>query len=146
MDKDELLKLDNQVCFALYACSREITKLYRPILSDIGLTYTQYITMLALWEKDSVTVKELGSRLLLDSGTLTPLLKKLESMGHIVRGRDKVDERNLVIKVTEKGMQLKELAYQVPLRLFKQLNLTPEEAIVFRDQAYGVIARMDSNI
>ena len=88
MDKSAMLELDNQLCFALYACAREVTKLYRPFLDELGLTYTQYVTLLALWEKDEVPVKELGRRLYLDSGTLTPLLKKLEAMGLLRRERD----------------------------------------------------------
>src|SRR5690242_13802851 len=89
MDSRSTLKLDNQLCFAVYACSREITKLYHPLLRELGLTYTQYITLLALWEEDRVSVKQLGQRLYLDSGTLTPLLKKLELMQLVTRERDK---------------------------------------------------------
>ncbi|MBP5272403.1 MAG: MarR family transcriptional regulator, partial [Clostridia bacterium] len=85
LPEDELLKLDNQLCFSLYVCSKEVIKRYKPLLEPYGLTYTGYITMMALWEKDNVNVKELGSRLFLDSGTLTPLLKKLEAQGYVER-------------------------------------------------------------
>ncbi|GGG73239.1 MarR family winged helix-turn-helix transcriptional regulator [Paenibacillus radicis (ex Gao et al. 2016)] len=145
-DKDELLKLENQLCFAFYACSREITKLYRPILSELDLTYTQYITMLALWEKDGVTVKDLGARLLLDSGTLTPLLKKLEAMQLITRDRDKADERNLVIRVTEHGAQLKEKAMCVPAQLSQQMNIPIEEVNSIRDQIQDLLSKLEPTV
>lgn len=114
---DEILKLDNQLCFALYVCSKEIIKKYKPILEPLGLTYTGYITMLALWEEDGITVKDLGNRLYLDSGTLTPLLKKLESQDFITRIRSSNDERNVVITLTEKGRTLKNHALNVPMDL-----------------------------
>ncbi len=111
---DEILKLDNQLCFALYVCSKEIIKKYKPILEPLGLTYTGYITMLALWEEDNLTVKDLGNKLYLDSGTLTPLLKKLESQNFINRIRSSNDERNVVITLTQKGRELKSVAVNVP--------------------------------
>ncbi len=114
---DELLKLDNQLCFALYVTSREIIKQYKPLLDPLGLTYTAYIALLALWEKDEVTVKELGQRLYLDSGTLTPLLKKLESKGLVTRERSPLDERNVYITLTKEGHDLKEKAVHVPKSL-----------------------------
>ncbi|WP_347463467.1 MarR family transcriptional regulator [Clostridium sp. KNHs205] len=109
-----MLRLDNQLCFALYVCSKEIIKKYKPILEPLGLTYTGYITMLALWEEDGLTVKELGNKLYLDSGTLTPLLKKLEAQDYITRIRSSNDERNVVITLTDKGQNLKSQAIQVP--------------------------------
>jgi MarR family transcriptional regulator, organic hydroperoxide resistance regulator len=111
---EEMLRLDNQLCFALYVCSKEIIKKYKPILEPLGLTYTGYITMLALWEEDGLTVKDLGNKLYLDSGTLTPLLKKLEAQDYITRIRSSNDERNVVITLTEKGQNLKSQAIQVP--------------------------------
>ncbi len=114
---DELLKLDNQLCFALYVTSREIIKNYKPLLDPLGLTYTAYITFLALWEKDDITVKELGKRLYLDSGTLTPLLKKLEAKGLLERRRSPRDERNVYITLTDEGRALKEKAASVPMDL-----------------------------
>ncbi len=127
MERDAALRLDNQLCFAVYALSREITKRYQPHLKKLGLTYTQYITMLVLWEQDGLTVKQLGARLLLDSGTLTPLLKKLEAMGHLARSRDRNDERSVVISLTEQGRRLKEDARDVPRRMFCEGGVTQEE-------------------
>lgn len=115
--KDDLLKLDNQVCFALYVCSKEIIKLYKPLLEPFALTYTGYITLMALWEQDQVTVKSLGKRLYLDSGTLTPLLKKLEAQGLLVRKRSPEDERNVYISLTEKGHDLKDALSHIPKQL-----------------------------
>lgn len=130
----ELLKLDNQLCFALYACSREVTKLYKPFLDELGLTYTQYITLLVLWEKDDITVKELGTRLHLDSGTLTPLLKKIEVMGLVTRIRDKEDERNVYVKLTDEGIRMKDKAAEVPFKLFCSLGIASEEAVLLKDK------------
>lgn len=127
MQPHEWMKLDNQLCFAFYTCSREIMKLYRPLLAEFGLTYTQYITLLSLWEQDNVTVKDLGAKLFLDSGTLTPLLKKLENMELITRTRDKADERNVIIALTERGRALQEQAAQVPLKLYEGTKVTKEE-------------------
>lgn len=120
---DDALKLDNQLCFALYVCSKEIIKKYKPLLDPLGLTYTGYITLLALWEEDNITVKDLGSRLFLDSGTLTPLLKKLESQGYVKRVRSSSDERNVVIQLTDEGKQLKNKAYPVPKDLICSTKL-----------------------
>ncbi|WP_138754989.1 MarR family winged helix-turn-helix transcriptional regulator [Paenibacillus sinopodophylli] len=128
MDNQDVLKLDNQICFAFYACSREITKLYRPMLEKIDLTYTQYVTMLALWEEDHVTVTALGNKLYLDSGTLTPLLKKLEAAGHLTRTRDRNDERSVIVELTEQGRALREQAIEFPYQLACKLDGTPEEA------------------
>ncbi len=116
-DTDELLKLDNQLCFALYVTSKEIIRQYKPLLDPLDLTYTGYIAMLALWERDEVTVKDLGQRLYLDSGTLTPLLKKLEKQGFVERVRDRKDERKVVLSLTEKGRELKARAADVPRQL-----------------------------
>lgn len=144
MNEDEWMKLDNQVCFSLYACSREITKLYRPVLSELGLTYTQYVTLLSLWEQDKVTMKELGARLLLDSGTLTPLLKKLEGMSLITRIRDKADERNLVIQLTDDGRELKKRAADVPKRVYGGLDITPEEFHAVHKQVRDLLGKIDA--
>lgn len=125
---EECLKLDHQLCFPLYACSKEIIKRYKPLLDKINLTYTQYITMMVLWEKKEVNVKELGDYLYLDSGTLTPLLKKLEQKGYISRIRSTIDERNLIISITEKGMNLIDIAKDIPIEISKCVNLNEEEA------------------
>ena len=107
MKPEDKLKLDNQLCFAVYVASKEIIKQYKPFLDPLGLTYTQYITLLALWEKSDISVKELGQRLFLDSGTLTPLLKKLEAMNLIERVRSSDDERLIIVSLTKKGLDLK---------------------------------------
>ena len=106
MKPEDKLKLDNQLCFAVYVASKEIIKQYKPFLDPLGLTYTQYITLLALWEKSDISVKELGQRLFLDSGTLTPLLKKLEAMNLIERVRSSDDERLIIVSLTKKGLDL----------------------------------------
>lgn len=112
--RDEWLRLDRQLCFALYSSSLAMTKLYKPLLDPLGLTYPQYLAMLVLWERDGVSVSELGRRLLLDSGTLTPLLKRLESGGLVQRLRDAQDERRVLVQLTPAGRQLKAKAAQVP--------------------------------
>jgi DNA-binding MarR family transcriptional regulator len=126
---DEMLKLDNQLCFAMYAASKEITRLYKPLLDTLGITYTQYITLLVLWEKDNITVKELGEKLYLDSGTLTPLLKKLEAMEIVKRTRDTKDERNVYVELTSKGRELKVSALKIPERIFCGTGLSIEDAL-----------------
>lgn len=122
------LKLENQICFPLYACAKEVVKKYKPFLDEIDLTYTQYIAMMVLWEKKRVNVKALGTCLYLDSGTLTPLLKKMEKKGLVVRERSAEDERNLNVTVTAKGEALKEKAAVIPIRMGKCINLSPEDA------------------
>ncbi len=112
------LALKNQLCFALYVCSKEIIKKYGPSLEKHNLTYTSYIALMSLWEKDNVTVKQLGEQLFLDSGTLTPLLKKMESQGLIERKRSKEDERTVYITLTERGREMKEECRDVPVSMF----------------------------
>ena len=129
---DEALKLDNQLCFALYACSREITKLYKPILDELSITYTQYISLLVLWEKDNITVNEMGKKLHLDSGTLTPLLKKLESMNLVTRIRDTIDERKVYVALTQKGIELKKMAIEIPNKIFCSSGLSIESAVLLK--------------
>ena len=123
----EALKLEKQLCFPLYACSRHMIRLYKPFLDKLELTYTQYITMMVLWERKAVTVKELGTELYLDSGTLTPLLKKLEERELVTRRRSELDERNLIVTVTEKGMALRDQALYIPEEMTKCVNLEKEE-------------------
>ena len=125
--KYDALKLSNQLCFPLYACSREMIKLYKPWLDELGLTYTQYITMMVLWEHHATTVKSLGQELYLDSGTLTPLLKKLEDKGLVTRRRSEQDERNLIVTLTEKGAALREEALHIPAEMTKCVNLPKED-------------------
>ena len=129
MDKYESIKLDNQLCFSLYATSREIIKLYKPFLDKFNLTYTQYVAMLVLWEDEKSTVKDIGKRLHLDSGTLTPLLKKIESMGLIKRYRDVNDDRVVVVELTEEGRLLKDDVTEVPHEMLCKINMPIERAI-----------------
>ena len=140
-DKYECLKLENQLCFPLYACSKEIVRRYKPFLDEIDLTYTQYITMMVLWEDESLSVKQLGERLYLDSGTLTPVLKTLEKKGLLKRERSKDDERNLIVTLTEEGEQLKEKAVTIPERLAGCLDLDRESAA----QLYRILRKLMEN-
>lgn len=135
----DALKLENQLCFPIYACSREIIKKYKPLLEPLGLTYTQYIAMMVLWEKDDITVKQLGEKLYLDSGTLTPVLKKMEAEGFIIRERRTEDERNVYITLTDKGTVLKDQAINVPEQLAKCINLSPEELKMLYKLVYKLL-------
>ena len=128
MDKYEKIKLDNQLCFSLYAASREVIKIYKPLLDKYGLTYTQYIAMLVVWEHEKITVKEMGQKLHLDSGTLTPVLKKLLSMELIEKYRDKNDDRVVVVEISEKGKELKDGIIEVPEQMYCKLGKNIEEA------------------
>ena len=127
MDKYDCLKLDNQLCFPLYACSREIVRQYTPYLEPLGLTYTQYITLMALWEHRMLSVKDMGKLLHLDSGTLTPVLKKLEEKGLVNRRRSREDERSLIVSLTEKGEALREQAVEIPAKVAGSLRLPQED-------------------
>ncbi len=145
MDKEyEGLKLENQLCFPLYACSKEIVRLYKPYLDEIDLTYTQYITMMVLWEKESLGVKELGEALYLDSGTLTPLLKKLEAKGLVKRQRCEEDERCLLVSLTEKGKGLKDKALPIPEAISAYVHISEEEKSQLYDLLYKILARLDA--
>lgn len=129
MNREETLLLKNQICFNLYATSRKITQHYKSLLDPLGLTYPQYLVMLVLWEKNEPTnIKFLCQKLLLDTGTLTPMLKKMETNGIIKRERSKTDERQVMIALTEQGQQLKNAALEVPTEVLKKLNLSIEEA------------------
>ena len=139
MDKYDALKIDNQLCFPLYAASREIIKKYRPFLEEIGLTYTQYITMMVVWENKSVSVKELGDKLFLDSGTLSPVLKSLEAKDCITRKRKSDDERVLTVSVTDEGERLREKAVQIPTRISSCVPLTPDEASTLYSLLYKLL-------
>lgn len=133
------LKLENQLCFPLYACSKEIIKRYKPLLTSLDLTYTQYIVMMVMWEKQKINVKSLGEVLFLDSGTLTPVLKKLESKGYISRTRNSEDERNLIISIEQKGIKLREKAKNIPEEMTKCVNLTQDEAITLYKTLYKIL-------
>ncbi len=141
-DKYESLKLSNQLCFPLYACSKEIIRKYKPYLDEIDLTYTQYIAMMVLWEKKTVNVKMLGECLYLDSGTLTPVLKKLESKGYITRERSSEDERNLVVSITPEGEKLKDKALSIPPSMGSCVKLTAEEYQVLYKLLYKIIGNV----
>ncbi len=141
MEKDlDPLLLKYQLCFPLYACARETIKLYKPHLDELDLTYTQYIAMMVLWEKKAVTVKELGAELYLDSGTLTPLLKKMEAKGLLTRRRSTDDERSLIVSLTPEGEALRERALQVPKEMVKYFQLKPEEGRTLYDLLYKLLA------
>ncbi len=133
----DCLKLDNQLCFPLYVSAKEVVRRYKPFLDEIDLTYTQYITMMVMWEEKKLNSKTLGDRLFLDSGTFTPVLKKLEEKGLITRKRDAEDERNLMIEITDRGEALKEKAVMIPAKLGSCLKLEKEDAIAL----YGILRR-----
>lgn len=141
MNEFDNLKLENQLCFPLYACSKEIIRLYKPYLDKLNLTYTQYITMMALWEHGEINVKELGKYLYLDSGTLTPLLKKLESKGYILKTKSSNDERNLIISITKAGIDLKKQAKSIPEQIGKCVNLEPDEALELHKILYKILLK-----
>ncbi|MBP0977942.1 MAG: MarR family transcriptional regulator [Oscillospiraceae bacterium] len=130
MDYDyrEAMKLDNQLCFPLYAASRVVTGSYTPYLKELNLTYTQYIVMLVLWEQDGITVGDLCRRLMLDSGTLSPLIKKMSSLGYLVKQHSTEDERVVLIHLTEEGKALQEKAKDIPQQVGKCVKLEPEKA------------------
>lgn len=135
---NEKLKLENQLCFPLYACSKEIVRRYTPLLEPLGLTYTQYIAMMAMWEHKSLSVKDLGNLLFLDSGTLTPMLKKMEKAGWIQRKRSEDDERVVIITITAKGEELHDQAAEIPVRMAGCVKLENEEAF----QLYALLQKM----
>ncbi|AIF47451.1 MarR family winged helix-turn-helix transcriptional regulator [Dyella japonica] len=128
------LLLDQQLCFALYAASRSVTGLYRPLLEPLGLTYPQYLVMLVLWEQDGLTVRELGQRLQLDSGTLTPLLKRLQAAELVTRQRRAEDEREVDIRLTEAGFALREKASRIPECLAQCMQLPLDQVQSLRDE------------
>lgn len=129
MSPDAMLQLDNQLCFALYSTSLTMTKLYKPVLDQLGLTYPQYLVMLVLWERDGLTVSELGERLFLDSGTLTPLLKRMESSGLLQRERAREDERRVIVTLTPEGKRLKSSAHVAPEEVMCAAQCSLEEVI-----------------
>lgn len=138
----EQLKISNQLCFPLYVCSKEIVRKYKPFLDELDLTYTQYITMMVFWEKKKMNTKELGEILFLDSGTLTPVLKRLEAKGFITRERSPEDERNLLVKITEAGEQLQEQAKDIPQKISCCFNLSKEDAMTL----YNILHKITEQV
>ncbi len=127
-DQYDCLRLENQLCFPLYACAKEIVRQYKPFLDELDLTYTQYIAMMVMWEHTQVTVKELGELLYLDSGTLTPVLKTLEKKKYVSRARSTEDERSLIVTLTEEGRLLRDRALSVPTSVARCVKLDPQDA------------------
>lgn len=140
------LTLDDMVCFPLYATARAVSRTYAELLADAGLTYPQYLTMLALWEADGPrSVRDLGSRLMLDSGTLTPLLKRLEAAGHVTRRRDDDDERRVLVAVTAQGAQLRERLDDVPARLFAAMGMSVQELTDLRERLHRLLDNLEAS-
>lgn len=133
-----MLKLENQLCFPLYACAKEVVRRYTPLLEPLGLTYTQYIAMMVMWEHKSISVKDMGKLLFLDSGTLTPMLKKMEKAGLIQRKRSEHDERMVIVTITDKGEELHDKAAEIPSRMAGCITLNNDEAI----QLYTLLHKM----
>jgi DNA-binding MarR family transcriptional regulator len=142
LSADELLKLDNQLCFAVYSASLAMTRLYKPLLEKLGLTYPQYLVLLVLWERDGLTVSELGERLSLDSGTLTPLLKRLEAGGLVARIRDTADERRVHVSLTAAGRRLKARAAEVPGCLMAASQCSVPELVSLTQQVQALRDRI----
>ncbi|MCM0650018.1 MarR family transcriptional regulator [Clostridium swellfunianum] len=143
MDKYDKIKLNNQICFPLYALSREVIKLYQPILSKYNLTYTQYIAMLVMWEEEKINFKQLGQRLHLDSGTLTPLLKKLESMDLIVKYRNKDDDRVVTVELTERGKLLRDEILEVPDAVYCNFKGSEQKLLMLKKQLDELLSTME---
>lgn len=139
--KYDALKLENQLCFPLYAAAREVVKRYRPYLDELDITYTQYITMMVMWEEKEITVKALGEKLFLDSGTMTPVLKSLEAKGYVTRKRSTIDERSVSVFLTDSGETLKEKAVDIPAKVAGCTNLTAEEGLQLYKILYKILSK-----
>jgi DNA-binding MarR family transcriptional regulator len=139
------LKLENQLCFPLYVCAKEVIRKYKPYLDEIDITYTQYIVMMVLWEEKSINVKTLGERLFLDSGTLTPLLKKLEKQNLITRYRSSEDERNLIVSITDSGAEMREKALKIPQKIGACIPISMDEVQMLYSLLYKIIGDLDEN-
>ena len=144
-DYHEAMKLANQLCFPLYAAARNVTSLYTPWLKPLGLTYTQYIVFLVLWEKDGISVSEIGERLMLDNGTLSPLLKKMEQAGYVERRRCRKDDRVVEIRLPEAGKALQESAKDIPVQVAGCIDLTPEKAQTLYTLLYELLENQKKN-
>ncbi len=135
---NENLKLENQLCFPLYACAKEIVRRYTPLLEPLGLTYTQYIAMMVMWEHKSISVRDMGKLLFLDSGTLTPMLKKMEKAGWIQRKRSESDERMVILTITARGEELHDKAAEIPSKMARCVALENDDAL----QLYSLLNKM----
>lgn len=142
MENTESLQLKNQICFPLYALSKEITKLYRPLLEQLDMTYPQYLVMMVLWENDGLTVSEVGDKLLLDSGTLTPLLKRLENKSYINRRRKKEDERVVELFLTQEGLNLQQRACSVPTEMLQKIDIKTENLLQLKTLLDDILAKI----
>lgn len=143
MENLKQLKLENQICFPLYVIAKEITGLYRPFLDELDITYSQYLVMMVLWENDGLTVSHIGDKLFLDSGTLTPLLKRLEAKGFIVRRRKKEDERVVEAFLTEVGKQLQQKACEIPKKIQQKIGIEPEDLIQLKDTIQKILSKIE---
>lgn len=143
MENLKQLKLENQICFPLYVIAKEITGLYRPFLDELDMTYSQYLVMMVLWENDGLTVSHIGDKLFLDSGTLTPLLKRLETKGFIVRKRKKEDERVVEAFLTEVGKQLQQKACEIPKKIQQKIGIEPEDLIQLKDTIQKILSKIE---
>lgn len=144
LTSDQALRLDHQLCFALYSASLAMTKLYKPLLDEMGLTYPQYLALLVLWEHDGLTVSDLGERLHLDSGTLTPLLKRLEAADLVSRLRDAADERRVLIRLTPAGRRLKARAASIPTCVRQASQCSLDEISALRQQLQTLRNRLSA--
>jgi DNA-binding MarR family transcriptional regulator len=145
MSKYDNLKLENQLCFSVYATSRAITKLYRPLLRKLGITYTQYLVLMVLWEVNEISLRELSHRLYLDSGTLTPMLKRMEQLGLLTRARAKDDERVLNVTITEQGLKLQDEAVDVYDCILADLHTDPEYLVRIKDDVDQLLNNINDN-
>ncbi|RXM41014.1 MarR family transcriptional regulator [Chryseobacterium sp. CH21] len=143
MENPKTPKLENQICFPLYVIAKEITGLYRPFLDELGITYPQYLVMMILWDGDGLTVTHIGEKLFLDSGTLTPLLKRLESKGFIIRKRKKEDERVVEVFLDEAGKQLQQRACEIPGKIQEKLGIQPEELLHLKDTVLKILNKIE---
>lgn len=145
VDRDLSLRLENQLCFPLYACAKEVTRKYKPFLDPLDLTYTQYIAMMVLWKKKEVRVKDLGEALYLDSGTLTPLLKRLEQKGLLTRSRNLEDERALCVRISAEGEALKQKALSIPEGMRSCISLSDEEMQVLKKLLHRTLEGLEED-
>ncbi|SMO32859.1 DNA-binding transcriptional regulator, MarR family [Chryseobacterium rhizoplanae] len=144
MENPKTPKLENQICFPLYVIAKEITGLYRPFLDELDITYPQYLVMMVLWEGDGLTVTHIGEKLFLDSGTLTPLLKRLEAKGFIIRKRKKEDERVVEVFLDEAGQQLQKKACEIPGKIQERLGIQPEELLHLKDTVLKILNKIEN--